>query len=144
MEQYRIETEEEVKAYLANLRYALDAGAKVKFQPFRRIDENREEKYTNQYTVSKLFQGEDVAAAIQREIRALTVNEYMRTVKDLRFPNKSEMREFGRVYNEKEEVYIKVRVELLDAENFGGHTVFIMSFHYAERPFHKTNFPYQK
>ena len=31
---------------------------------------------------------------------------------DVRFPKKSEMREFGKVYNGTEEVYIKIRVEL--------------------------------
>lgn len=143
MEQYRIETEEEIKAYLLNLKYALDAGAKIRVQTYRRVDEMREEKYTNQYTLSELFKGEDVAVAIEREIRSLKIDEYMRTVKDLRFPNRSEMREFGRVYNGTDEVYIKVRVELLDVENFGGHTVFVMSFHYAEKPFCKKDFPYQ-
>ena len=43
----------------------------------------------------------------------LTEEDYMRTVKDLRFPNRSEMREFGKVYNSNEDVYIKLRVELL-------------------------------
>jgi len=143
LEQYRIETEEEVRTYLLNLKYALDAGAKIRVQTYRRIDEMREEKYTNHYTLSELFKGEDVVVAMEREIRSLKINEYMRTVKDLRFPNRSEMREFGRVYNGADEVYIKVRVELLDVENFGGHTVFVMSFHYAEKPFCKKDFPYQ-
>ena len=40
------------------------------------------------------------------------------------------------------DVYIKIRVELL--AKFGNHTVFIMSFHYAEKPFNESEFPYLK
>lgn len=48
----RIESETEIDAYLARLRYALDSGARIEFQEIRRVDENREEKYTNKYTVA--------------------------------------------------------------------------------------------
>ena len=43
---------------------------------------------------------------------------------------------------DKGDVYIKIRVELL--ATYGNHTVFIMSFHYAERPFTVSDFPYFK
>lgn len=66
----------------------------------------------------------------------------MRTVRDTRFPNRSDMREFGRVYNGKDEVYIKIRVELLGA--YGATTTFVMSFHFAEKPFKPEMFPYRK
>ena len=66
----------------------------------------------------------------------------MQTVKDLRFPKKSEMREFGKVYNGNGDVYIKIRVELLS--EYGNHTTFVMSFHYAEIPFTPEMFPYNK
>ena len=46
----RIESELEVKSYIQNLKYALDNGAKITFQVKRFVDENRDEKYTNQYT----------------------------------------------------------------------------------------------
>lgn len=52
------------------------------------------------------------------------------------------MREFGRFYEGKDDVYIKIRVELL-SEN-GNHTAFVMSFHYAEIPFTPEDFPYRK
>jgi len=79
---------------------------------------------------------------LKRELQTLTVEEYMQTVKDLRFPNRSEMREFGKVYNGKGDVYIKIRVELLS--DFGNPTTFVMSFHYAEVPFKADMFPYRK
>ena len=66
----------------------------------------------------------------------------MRTVKDLRFPNRSDMREFGKVYNGIDEVYIKIRVELLGTH--GEATTFVMSFHFAERAFTSMMFPYRK
>ena len=43
------------------------------------------------------------------------------------------MREFGKVYNGKDDVYIKIRVELFGM--YGNATTFVMSFHFAEKPF---------
>lgn len=141
-ENSRIESELEVKSYLQNLRYALDNGASINFQAYRRVDIDRDEKYTNQFTVSTLFPDENPLAALKRELKSLSVDEYIRTVKDLRFPNRSEMREFGKVYNGTDDVYIKIRVELLG--EYGETTTFVMSFHFAERKFENAMFPYRK
>ena len=138
----RIETELEVRSYLQNLRYALEKNAKVTFQIERQVDQNRDQRYTNQYTVADLFPDDNPVSALKRELQTLTVEDYMQTVKDLRFPKRSEMREFGKVYNGKGDVYIKIRVELLSA--YGDHTTFVMSFHYAEIPFTPDMFPYRK
>lgn len=138
----RIETEFEVRSYLQNLRYALEHNAKVTFQIERQVDQNRDQRYTNQYTVADLFPDENPVSALKRELLTLTVEEYMQTVKDLRFPKRSEMREFGKVYDGKGDVYIKLRVELLS--EYGEHTTFVMSFHYAEIPFTPDMFPYRK
>ncbi len=138
----RIESETDVNTYLQNLKFALSNGAKINFQVKRLVDENRDEKYTNQYTVDTLFPDESPVDALRRELLTLAVENYMRTVKDLRFPKRSEMREFGKVYNGKDDVYIKVRVELLGL--YGNTTVFIMSFHFAEKPFSPKMFPYKK
>lgn len=137
----RIESKQEVTAYIQNLQYALTNGAKIEFQIKRRVDNNRDERYTNQYTINELFPDEDPVEAIKRELLSLSVEEYIRTVKDIRFPKRSEMREFGRVYNEKDDVYIKIRVELLGL--YGQTTTFVMSFHFAERPFTQADFPYK-
>lgn len=138
----RIESETEVKAYLQNLKYALDHGAKIEFQARRLVDAQREEKYTNQYTVHALFPNENPLEALKRELLTLSVEDYMQTVKDIRFPRKSEMREFGKVYNGSEDVYIKIRVELLGM--YGEVTTFVMSFHFAEKAFTAEMFPYRK
>lgn len=138
----RIESELEIKSYIQNLKYALDNGAKITFQVKRLVDENREEKYTNQYTVDTLFPNENPVEALKRELKTLKVEEYIRTVKDLKFPNRSEMREFGKVYNGKDDVYIKIRVELLNL--YGATMTFVMSFHFAEKPFTKEMFPYRE
>ena len=100
----RIESETEVRAYVQNLKFALNNGAKIDFQVKRLVDEKRDEKYTNQYTVNTLFPDENPVDALKRELLTLSVEEYMQTVKDLRFPNRSEMREFGKVYNGSEDV----------------------------------------
>ena len=138
----RIESELEVQSYLQNLKYALGHGAKVSFQEVRLVDQNRDVRYTNHFTVADLFPNENPVDALKRELQSLTVEEYMQTVKDSRFPKKSEMREFGKVYDGKGDVYIKIRVELLS--EYGNHTTFVMSFHYAEIPFTPEMFPYRK
>lgn len=136
----RIESELEVKAYLQNLKYALNNGAKISFQARRLVDEKRAEQYTNQYTVDTLFPNENPVEALKREVLTLSVEEYIKTVKDRRFPNRSEMREFGKIYNDNNDVYIKIRVELLGI--YGSTTTFVMSFHFAEKAFTPDMFPY--
>ena len=138
----RIESELEVKTYIQDLKFALNNGAQINFQARRRVDENREEKYTNQYTINTLFPNENPVDAIKRELLTLSVEDYMQTVKDMRFPKRSEMGEFGKVYNGTDDVYIKIRVELLGI--YGNTTTFVMSFHYAERAFMPEMFPYRK
>ena len=139
----RIESDTEVKDYIAKIKYALDNGAEINFQEKRQVDENRNIKYTNGYTVRALFPDENPVDALRRELRTLTVQNYLRTVRDISRPNLSEMREFGKVYHGTEEVYIKIRVEMIDLRSFGQHTVFVMSFHYAQTSFSKEVFPYR-
>ena len=98
--------------------------------------------FRSRFYASTLFPNENPVDALKRELKTLTVEEYMRIVKDIRFPKKSEMREFGKVYNGKDDVYIKIRVELLGA--YGNKATFVMSFHFAERPFTPEMFPYRK
>ena len=138
----RIESELEVRAYLQNLFYALDHGAKLSFQVERQIDQKRDRRYTNKYTISDLFPDENPVDAIKHELKQLTIENYIQTVSDIRFKNRSEMREFGRNYSGKGDVYIKIRVELLS--DYGNHSVFVMSFHYAEKQFVPEMFPYRK
>ena len=109
----RIESEIDVKAYIQNLQFSLNNGAKIEFQGKRFVDEDRDERYTNQYTVNVLFPNENPVDVLRRELLKLSVSDYMRTVKDTRFPKRSEMREFGKVYNGKDEVYIKMLQHLL-------------------------------
>ena len=143
MENFRIESRLEVSTYLAQLKYALNNGATISFQRFRKIDGGRDERYTNDFTMNELFPNEDPLEVLRRELLALTVADYLRTVKDTRFVNRSEMREFGKVYNGTDEVYIKIRVELFGQGGYGQHTTFVMSFHFAEKPFSEENFPYR-
>lgn len=138
----RIESEVEIKAYIQNMQYALKSGAQLKFQEDRRVDLERDVEYTNSYTVAVLFPNENPTDALRRELLTLTVENYMKTVKDNRFPNRSEMREFGKVYNGNEDVYIKIRVELFGI--YGESTTFVMSFHFAEKTFTDDMFPYGK
>lgn len=137
----RIESEQEVRSYLQDLKYALEHNAQITFQEIRHVDRERHIRYTNSYTVATLFPDEDPINVLRRELKTLKVEEYIRTVSDLRFPKRSEMREFGKVYNGTDDVYIKIRVELL--EIYGRHTAFIMSFHFAAKTFTPDMFPYR-
>lgn len=138
----RIESKLEVKSYIRDLKFALNNDAKIDFQVKRFVDVKRDEKYTNQYTINKLFPDENPVDVLKRELLTLSVEDYMQTVKDTRFPKRSEMREFGKVYNGTEDVYIKIRVELLGL--YGNTTTFVMSFHFAEKAFTPEMFPYKK
>ena len=143
MEEYRIESKNEVSTYLARLKYALKNGATISFQRFRRVDDECDEIYTNDYTMNELFPDEDPRDVLRRELLTLTVSDYLRTVKDIHFPKRSEMREFGKIYRGKDEVYIKIRVELCAENGLGQHTTFVMSFHFAKKPFSEETFPYR-
>ncbi len=137
----RIERKDEVNAYLQNLKYAIINKADLVFQARRYVDEHRQLKFTNQYTIQMLFPDENPVDVLKRELTTLSVENYICTVKDLRFPQKSEMREFGKVYHGKEDVYIKLRVELFGFD--GAPSVFVMSFHFAETSFKADMFPYR-
>lgn len=86
----RIESEIDVKAYIQNFKFALLNGAKIDFQVKRFVDEKRNERYTNQYTVNRLFPDENPVDALRRELLTLSIEEYMQTVKDTRFPKRSD------------------------------------------------------
>lgn len=141
----RIETRMEIQTYLDRLKYAIESGSvTLKFQKKRQVDKNRDEKHTNRYTVAKLFPDEDEVDALKRELIKLTIEEYIETVRDVRFPNKTEMRVFGKQYLD-EDVYIKIRVELVSAAHASGDNfILVMSFHFSERDFNESDFPYRK
>lgn len=141
-ENTRIESKLDVESYIQNLKYALKNGAEIKYQELRYVDEYRMEKHTNRFTIADLFPNENPIDALRRELMYLKAEDYIRTVKDLRFPKRSEMREFGKKYEGHGDVYIKIRVELLPST--GNHSAFVMSFHYAEFPFSDDMFPYKK
>ncbi|MBQ8232812.1 MAG: hypothetical protein IJZ34_12930 [Lachnospiraceae bacterium] len=139
----RIESKLEVETYLQRLRYSLDNNARIFFQEKRYVDTKREETYTNKYTMADLFPNENPVKVLKRELRRLTVRDYIRTVKDINRPNNSEMREFGKVYEGNKDVYIKIRVEVMKAGEYGvDNVVFVMSFHYSTVPFSSEMFPY--
>lgn len=141
-ETHRVEKKEEVEAYIAKLIYALgNSRGQIIFQKERKSDQKRDPRYTNKYTVADLFSNEAPQKALKRELKKLSVREYIDTVKDNDYPDRSEMRVFGRVYPGSKEVYIKIRVELLKFNC--DHGVFVMSFHFAEHPLSEETFPYK-
>jgi hypothetical protein len=144
-EKKRKESEFEVQTYLDRLAYAIKNGSvRINFQKNRMVDQNLNRKYTNRYTMGQLFPDEDEIDVLKRELLRLTVEEYIETVKDTRFPKKSEMRVFGRQYAG-EDVYMKIRVELVSLIHVSGENyILVMSFHYSEWDFRDGDFPYKK
>ncbi len=60
----RIESELDIQSYLQNLNYALDHGALINFQSNRVVDDKRDLKYTNIFTVADLFPNENPNIAL--------------------------------------------------------------------------------
>lgn len=139
------ESKDEVQTYLARLKYAIQCrSVKLNFQKDRNVDHVRDKKYTNRYTMGQLFPNEDEVEVLKRELSLLTVEEYIETVKDTRFPKRSDMRVFGKQYSG-DDVYIKIRVELVSISHASGDTfIFVMSFHYSEWDLKESDFPYKK
>lgn len=140
-EEKRIESKLEVQAYLDKLKYAIVNGSvKLNLQKDRHVDKTRHKRYTNRYTLGKLFPDEDEVEVLKRELSLLTHENYIETVKDTRFPNKSELRVFGKQYFG-DNVYIKFRVELIDLTYAsGGSTIVVISFHFSEWSFNESDF----
>lgn len=139
----RIESLQDVQAYISKLHYAIKNGVEIIFPIDRKIDRERNTKFTNKYTMAELFSAEPLTVSLKRELLSLSERDYICTVGDIRFPKRSEMRVFGKIYRASDDVYIKIRVELFDPNSFGSHTVFVMSFHFVEIPFCDKDFPYR-
>lgn len=128
---------EDVEAYLSKLRYALqDKSTLIDFQKERYVDQNRQKEYTNVYTVAELFPDESPKEAMRRELAGLKVQEYIETVKDIRYPKRSELWVFGKQYMGKD-TYIKFRVEIIQRNH-----IFVLSFHFSTIPFSEVHFPF--
>lgn len=138
---FRIEDEDDVRAYLQNLKYCIRSGSTINLIRERRVDQNRDIKHTNRFTIHDLFPNEDPVTALKRELQTLSVRDYIHTLKDTRYPKKSEWRVFGKTYGQADEVYIKIRVELI--AEYGNSLIVVMSFHYAEHSFDEATFPYR-
>lgn len=127
----------EVVDYLAKLKYALSEGkARINFQKKRKSDANRDERFTNAYTIANLFPNEDEKKVFKRELKKLTVENYIHTVDDKDYPELKNLWVFGIKYDD--DVYIKMRVEIVES------VVLVLSFHYAEKAFKDTDFPYKR
>ena len=137
MEDKIICSEKEVEGYIEKLRFALSKkSTSLILEVKRKADANKEEQYTNRYTLAKLFADEDERKALKRELRKLRVEDYIHTLHDLETQRMKKLWVFGKRYDK--DVYIKIRVEILE-----NHIV-IKSFHYAKWVFKESDFPYRK
>ena len=142
-EQKRCESKEEVLTFLDKLNYALNSSSvEVTIVKDRLSDKGRAEKNTNRYTLLTLFPDEDLVHVLKSELSTLTLKNYIETVSDTCFLDRSDIRVFGKKFDD-EDVYIKIRVELLMSSNAGvKDLVFVLSYHFAEKKFNDYDFPY--
>ncbi len=140
----RRESKREVENFLNKLKYALGSNkVKITFQEKRKTDKTKSIQFTNKYTISDLFPDEDIVEVLKRELSTLKIEEYLETVKDKVYPQRSDMRVFVRKYTNKY-VYIKIRLELLSAmSGYYDDYLFIMSFHYSDKILKNNDFPYR-
>lgn len=132
-----------VTAFIAKLKYVLaDPNCQIRLQFDRRNDANRPVRYTNRYTISKLFSKLDPVKVMKRELANLSVQDYVETISDRTKTNLSDFYVFSKEY-EGSNVYIKIRVEALSPQAFGQNYVFVMSFHFAEFPISHSDFPHR-
>jgi len=75
-----IESKQDVQNYIDRLQYALSCGVEIMFQWHRRVDQERDERYTNQFTVSDLFPDENPVDVLRRELQSLKLRStYIRS-----------------------------------------------------------------
>jgi hypothetical protein len=90
--------------------------------------------------LAKLFPNENPVDAMKQELVKLTKKNYIETLEDIDFPDRSKLRVFGKRYDA--DVYIKFRAELISKQVNGANMLFILSFHYAQYQFGADKFPY--
>ncbi len=135
------ESELEIYSFLSNVKYCIESGdCQISVKTERRSEQKKDIKFTNKYTLSELFPNENPADAMKRELIKLTKRNYIETLEDIDYPERSKLRVFGKKYNA--DVYIKFRAELISKEAYGANMIFILSFHYAQYPFDGDTFPY--
>jgi len=106
----------------------------------RRSESEKDIRHTNRYTLGNLFPNENPRDAMKRELIKLTKSNYIETLVDADYLDRTKLRVFGKKYDD--DVYIKFRAELLSKQAFGSNMIFVLSFHYAQYPFDDNTFPY--
>ena len=141
--EHKIKSKFDVQTYIDRLSYALNQSTcEIKFIKDRNSDKSRNKRYANRYTINSLFPDEDSVEALKRELLSLTVENYMHTLKDLTYSDRSDLWVFAKKYNDY--VYIKIRVELVSRLANGNNYVFVLSFHYSDQLIEDSDFPYLK
>ncbi|MDI9500540.1 MAG: hypothetical protein QM236_06930 [Bacillota bacterium] len=80
-EKKRIESLGDIRTFLVRLNYALNSGrVRIVFQKKREVDDKRNERFTNRYTIHYLFPGEDEIKVLKRELSRLRHYDYIETV----------------------------------------------------------------
>ncbi|MBN2504836.1 MAG: hypothetical protein JXB20_05785 [Bacilli bacterium] len=138
-----IKNRDEVSTVLARVKYALENNSvDINIIYDRLSEEQKDIRHTNRYTLNDLFPDDDHVSVLKQELGKLSLSDYMESVVDDRLPNKS-LDVFGKSYKN-QDVYIKFRVELFEMQRtHGKDLIVIVSFHYSDRVFNKSDFPYK-
>lgn len=83
----RIETRFEVKTFIDQLKYAInDRYVHIEILSNCFVDLQKDKFYSNAYTLAYLFSDEERVKVMKRELSRLGLENYIETVKDLRYP----------------------------------------------------------
>lgn len=126
-----IEEIEKLKFFLKKLQHLLnDSNCQIDIQKLRRGEDPLDPNNTNNTMINLDYDSED----IREELLTLKVGDYIKTVKDRRYPNTSNYWIFSKNIDGRD-VYIKFKIRSVNK-------IHLMSFHYAIRQIEEKPYKY--
>lgn len=140
----RIEQKFVVEHFISEVKEAL-LNDSTQLSTEQKREEDEAELHEN--IMSILFPNEDETTVLKRELANLTSEDYLETLKDKKFPNKSETRVFAKKYDE-DYIFLHVRMEtLVQSESDETVKALIMSLHFRDEDDDEieiADFPYKE
>lgn len=125
-----IEEIEKLKFFLKKLQYLLNSNCQIDIQKLRMGEDALNPNNTNNTMIDLDYDSED----IREELLTLKVGDYIKTVKDRRYPNTANYWIFSKNINGRD-VYIKFKI-------LSVNKIHLMSFHYAIRQIEEKPYKY--
>lgn len=138
-----VEDSSVVSTFLAKLKFMLENPCTSIQLDKKKSDQFKPYEYTNKFTLSNLFPNENPVDAMKRELRLLSLCDYLHTAVDVVNPKSPNYYVFAKKFDKF--VYIKVKIVVFNGSIPGQQdTILVMSFHYAEHLINENSFRYLK